>query len=437
MEEDPDPRGDAPGKNDTLVHVFIDHSNILIGLLSHLKRMSRKVKQMPPSALKPLITYPLQGNNNASASNTGGSRPLPIPKTKAGAPIPATKPLIPLPSFAVANLSRSAPSTSHTKLAERTRGNRKDTISDGDEGADDQGDDMSVLAFGDEGYGYEKSEEGEQGAGRLVAAATKKKKKSSSSKAVVKRAPRHLWHTALALILERGRPITRRVVVASSPLYQPMDSIERLGYEVKIFMRVPDLGDGADRSEKAAKYDHYNGKDKDSIYNGYNGSPTKGPSSPTRTIGYGSWGKKTHARRFSGSMGGNTELGGSSAAAASTSGQQNTPTRVKYREQGVDELLQLKLHQAIADTDDIPEGATIILATGDGNVGQFNEDGFLGPVRTALRRGWRVELYAWEDGLSRSWRREFGPGSEWGRKGMFRIIAMEQFAECLVDLCGS
>jgi hypothetical protein len=23
-----------------------------------------------------------------------------------------------------------------------------------------------------------------------------------------------------------------------------------------------------------------------------------------------------------------------------------------------------------------------------------------GPIRTALRRGWRVELYAWEDGLS-------------------------------------
>jgi hypothetical protein len=53
-------------------------------------------------------------------------------------------------------------------------------------------------------------------------------------------------------------------------------------------------------------------------------------------------------------------------------------TRVKYREQGVDELLQLKLHQAIAATDDVPKGSTIVLATGDGNVGQFNEDGFIG-----------------------------------------------------------
>ena len=45
---------------------------------------------------------------------------------------------------------------------------------------------------------------------------------------------------------------------------------------------------------------------------------------------------------------------------------------------GVDELLQLKLHQAIAATDVVPEGATIVLATGDGNVGEFNDDGFLG-----------------------------------------------------------
>lgn len=74
-----------------------------------------------------------------------------------------------------------------------------------------------------------------------------------------------------------------------------------------------------------------------------------------------------------------------------------------------------------------------------------------GPIRTALRRGWKVELYAWEDGLSerrnltlvfllilsllgRAWRREFGEGTEWGRKGMFRVIGMEQFASSLVEV---
>ena len=32
------------------------------------------------------------------------------------------------------------------------------------------------------------------------------------------------------------------MVVTSSPLYQPMDGIERLGYELRVYLRVPDLG---------------------------------------------------------------------------------------------------------------------------------------------------------------------------------------------------
>ena len=48
----------------------------------------------------------------------------------------------------------------------------------------------------------------------------------------------------------------------------------------------------------------------------------------------------------------------------------------------MDELLQLKLHQAIAASDSVPDGSTIVLATGDGNIGQFNEEGFLGMCRT-------------------------------------------------------
>ncbi|KAJ7469413.1 hypothetical protein B0H11DRAFT_2283858 [Mycena galericulata] len=68
----------------------------------------------------------------------------------------------------------------------------------------------------------------------------------------------------------------------------------------------------------------------------------------------------------------------------------STPPKIKYREQGVDELLQFKLHQALAALDGPPPpNATI--------------DGFLRPVRTALKKGWRVELYAWEEGLSRAW----------------------------------
>jgi len=126
-------------------------------------------------------------------------------------------------------------------------------------------------------------------------------------------------------------------------------------------------------------------------------------------------------------------VSGGGATNGGGGGGGSTPHRIRFREQGVDELLQLRLHQALAAEDDVPEGATIVLATGDGNVGQFNEEGFLGPVRTALKRGWKVELYSWVGGLSRAWKREFGEDSEWGKSGKFRIIGMEQFASSLVE----
>ncbi|KAF7976139.1 hypothetical protein HWV62_7439 [Athelia sp. TMB] len=264
------------------------------------------------------------------------------------------------------------------------------------------------------------------------------------------RKPKHMSHAALALILERGRPITRRCVVTSSPLYQPMDSAEQLGYEVRVYARVPDTGDGDDR-RKSADYSGSNGNSNNKNHKGH-WRQSSGASF-----------KKGHTHK--GSSGGNTstesEQSGSSSNAAgpqaflrklgsqatirpSISGSQSqsssqaasgagTPTnvRIRYREQGVDELLQLKLHQAIADVDDPPPGATIVLATGDGNVGQFNEDGFLGPVRTALKKGWRVELYAWAEGLSKAWRREFGEGPY---KDRFKVIDMETFGVDLMEV---
>ena len=104
--------------------------------------------------------------------------------------------------------------------------------------------------------------------------------------------------------------------------------------------------------------------------------------------------------RANGAGGGGNDSGATVSGSTGGGGGSTTPHRIRYREQGVDELLQLKLHQALAAEDDVPEGATIVLATGDGNVGQFNEEGFLGPVRTALKRGWKVELYSWVGGLS-------------------------------------
>jgi hypothetical protein len=71
----------------------------------------------------------------------------------------------------------------------------------------------------------------------------------------------------------------------------------------------------------------------------------------------------------------------------------------RFREQGVDELLQLKMLQALnAYPPPAFDGATIVLATGDAQSGQFNRDGFVGVVREALRRGWNVELWSFKKG---------------------------------------
>lgn len=307
-----------------------------------------------------------------------------------------------------------------------------------------------------------------------------------------------------------------------------MESAEQLGFEVRVFARVPDMGDGMDRDRDRGGGDREKGGGrlgyghKRSVSSGTGGvygataagvglSSSVGSSGVaaeypsfkpsrwrTRTgsfnNGNGVGRPKGHSRKLSGSTSTESEQGSGSGGVAgggkfpnafmrslaaggaalangagangsavsaslpSTSfnmpgiaspanGPQGTNTpRIRYREQGVDELLQLKLHQVLASIDGPPPpNSTIILATGDGNVGQFNEDGFLGGVRTALKKGWRVELYAWEGGLSKSWKREFGEGSEWGSAGTgkkgkgedrprFRVIGMEQFGGELVEV---
>jgi len=100
------------------------------------------------------------------------------------------------------------------------------------------------------------------------------------------------------------------------------------------------------------------------------------PSSAPASMGYGTSLQEEHRRQLYHNQRLHPEAGG----------HHHVHQRIRYREQGVDELLQLKLHQAIAATDDVPEGATIVLATGDGNVGEFSDDGFLGVFQSLFLR---------------------------------------------------
>ena len=206
-----------------------------------------------------------------------------------------------------------------------------------------------------------------------------------------------------------------------------MESAIQLGYDVRIYARVPDSGDAPDRrhphppDSSASRSANWRKSDS------HTASASLSPAPKTHVRGQSVGGNaSTDSDRAAGNGSGS---GSAARAVAGPSG--TTTTRVRYREQGVDELLQLKLHQAIAATDPPPLNATIVLATGDGNVGQFSEEGFLGPVRLALQRGWKIELYAWEEGLSRAWKRAFSDGP-W--KERFKIIKMEDFADDLLEV---
>jgi hypothetical protein len=60
---------------------------------------------------------------------------------------------------------------------------------------------------------------------------------------LVQRSKPTLQYDALFTILERGRNIARKVLVASSPLYQPLEQADQAGYEVSVLKRVKRTSD--------------------------------------------------------------------------------------------------------------------------------------------------------------------------------------------------
>jgi hypothetical protein len=175
------------------------------------------VAAVKPTSSRPLATLPTIADDSSSSA----TRDYPIP----------------LPSFAT--LPRSLPSAPFLSSLRRT-----------DDAHSSEEFERQIVSNSDgcDGSGIE----GGHGSGGNGGSGLTWQKEKKASK--------HLWHAALILILERGRPIARvlplrilqtvynvslrpgRVVVASSPLYQPMETIERFGYDLRVFIRVPDLG---------------------------------------------------------------------------------------------------------------------------------------------------------------------------------------------------
>jgi hypothetical protein len=285
-----------------------------------------------------------------------------------------------------------------------------------------------------------------------------------------------LSHASLILLLERSRACAKRILVASSPLYQSLDDVVQLGYEVSVLQRVEiKEGVGGAMREPATKRvqgrGNGNGKmpstgsstESDSgkkfrndlfaetgihvqtlrQHRRHPSEPSSSYSPPVATasrpafLGHRKQASSASDRPFlahmsasgsTGSIASNVSTSPHSSNAPATS---NSNTRTRYREEAVDELLQLKVLQSLLDAPSPPPlGSTIVLATGDGASSQFNKDGFVGCVRRAVERGWEVELVGWEDGRSRVWRELEGLG---GAEGGLRIFGLEQWGWDLVE----
>ena len=68
-------------------------------------------------------------------------------------------------------------------------------------------------------------------------------------------------------------------------------------------------------------------------------------------------------------------------------------------EQGVDELLHLKIANTLIDH---PNTDILVIATGDGRMSEFGT-GFLAQVHRAIKLGWRVEIWSWTGVCSRKY----------------------------------
>jgi hypothetical protein len=199
---------------------------------------------------------------------------------------------------------------------------------------------------------------------------------------------------SLALLMERRRPVAKRVFVGSHREANPLPQITRLvetskavGYECNV---------------------------QEQVYIAREESKKKKFFNDVSRIG---WQRAIQKRSGSGS---DSETGAAAAAAP------KTPSTPKWVEQGVDELLHLKMCQSLLDTE-LP--STMVLATGDGAEAEMS-DGFLAHVERALRMGWKVELITWRQQTNGGYKRR-AFRQKWGDQ--FTITELDDFLEDLMD----
>ena len=192
-----------------------------------------------------------------------------------------------------------------------------------------------------------------------------------------------------SLVLERGRPAAKRVLVGSDN-FPHIERARDLGYETNILERV--------HKAKALK-----------------------PSTPSRHHHHHG-NKNSHYHTSTGNTSGSDTAPGPFPSTAVALGP------AKWVEQAVDEILHLKILESVVDSE--TPGGTMVLATGDAAIAEYSA-GFLRMVERALKKGWTVELVSFSKGLSGLYRRgEFK--RTWGPK--FGIVELDGWAEWFLDV---
>ena len=200
---------------------------------------------------------------------------------------------------------------------------------------------------------------------------------------------------ALALLIERRRPVAKRVLVGSTPHMPAFDKAKAVGYECNILEKVYKARELTERQIYFKDLDRF-----------MNRKRTKVPPANNVAI----------VNRGSGS---------GSGSGSETNTPQYAPARMI--EQGVDEILHLKILESVVDTD-VP--GTIVLATGDAAQAEYSE-GFMAMAYRALKKGWTVELVSWSKNISAMYtKREWVQA--WGDR--FKVVLLDDYAEELLDM---
>ncbi|CAI6335233.1 unnamed protein product [Periconia digitata] len=210
-------------------------------------------------------------------------------------------------------------------------------------------------------------------------------------------APFEISFDSLALLMERRRPVAKRVFAGSHREASPNPCITKLhqmskavGYENTINEQVLINREDSERKKFF----------KDVEKMGFQKAVEK-------------------SKRGSGS-GSDSETGAADDAAPLA------PATPRWVEQGVDEIIHLKMCQSIIDTE-VP--TTMVLATGDGAEAEHS-DGFLAHVERALKKGWKIELVSWRQQTNGGYRnKKFR--AKWGDR--FKIIELDDYLEALID----